>query len=81
MPLKPGSSKKTISSNVGELMSSYKKKGTLGTSHPKSKAKARKQAIAIAMSKAGKNKKTHNECFNNAVNRVLSEAFEFKIES
>jgi len=42
MPLKKGSSKKTISINISELMHS---------GHP------RRQAIAIAMDKAGKGKK------------------------
>ncbi len=52
MPLKSGKSKKTISANIGEIVSSYKKKGTIGTSKPKSKKAAVKQAVAIALSKA-----------------------------
>jgi hypothetical protein len=56
MPLKKGSSKKTISSNIGEIVSDYKKDGMIGTSKPKSKAAAVKQAAAIAYSKAGKSK-------------------------
>lgn len=52
MPLKSGKSKKTISSNIGEIMASYKKKGTIGTSKPKSKKAAVKQAVAISLAKA-----------------------------
>ena len=57
MPLDRGSSQKTISSNISEIMGSYKKKGSIGTSKPKSKKKAQKQAVAIALSKAGKSSK------------------------
>jgi hypothetical protein len=57
MPLKKGSSKKTISANIGEMVSSYKETGKLGTSKPKSKAAAVKQAAAIAYDKAGKTRK------------------------
>jgi len=42
MPLKRGSSKKTISSNIAELIRSGRKKD---------------QAVAIAMNEAGKSKK------------------------
>lgn len=42
MPLKKGSSKKTVSANIGELIRSGRPK---------------KQAVAIAMSKAGKKRK------------------------
>jgi hypothetical protein len=38
-------------------MGDYKKSGKIGTSKPASKAKAQKQAIAIALSKAGKARK------------------------
>ena len=54
MPLKKGSSKKTISSNIGTMVGDFKKSGKIGTSKPASKAKAVKQAVAISLSKAGK---------------------------
>lgn len=50
MPLQKGTSQQTFGSNVSELMHSYKKKGRIGTSHPKSTEEARKQALAIAFS-------------------------------
>lgn len=56
MPLKRGSSQKTISSNIGEMVSSFKKKGKIGTSKPSSVKQATKQAAAIAYSKAGKSR-------------------------
>jgi hypothetical protein len=57
MPLKKGSSQKVISSNIGEIVRSYKKKGSIGTSKPKSKAAAVKQAAAIAYESAGKSRR------------------------
>lgn len=57
MPLKKGSSQKTISSNVGEMVRKFKKTGKIGTSKPTSKKKAVKQAVAIALSTAGKSRK------------------------
>jgi hypothetical protein len=57
MPLKKGSSQKTISANIGEMVRSFKETGKLGTSKPKSKTAAVKQAAAIAYEKAGKAKK------------------------
>jgi hypothetical protein len=57
MPLKRGSSRKTIGKNIGELVKTYEKKGKIGTSKPKSKKAAQKQAVAIALSKAGKSRK------------------------
>jgi hypothetical protein len=56
MPLKKGSSQKTISRNIGELVGTYKEKGRIGTSKPKSKSAAVKQAAAIAYAKAGKSR-------------------------
>lgn len=57
MPLKKGSSQKTISGNIGELVRTFKKSGKIGTSKPKSKEAAIKQATAIAYSEAGKSRK------------------------
>lgn len=57
MPLKKGKSNKTVSKNVKELVDTYKKKGKIGTSHPKSKKAAIKQAVAISYAKAGRSKK------------------------
>jgi hypothetical protein len=56
MPLKKGSSQKTISSNIKTLVDDWKKDGSIGTSHPPTKKKAVKQAVAIAFSKAGKSR-------------------------
>ncbi len=57
MPLKPGKSKKTISANIGEMVSSFKETGKIGNTRPKNMAHARKIAAAAAYDKAGKNKK------------------------
>lgn len=57
MPLKKGSSQKTISANIGEMVRSFKETGKLGSSKPKSKTAAVKQAAAIAYETAGKAKK------------------------
>jgi hypothetical protein len=57
MPLKRGSSRKTISANVKTLVHEYDDDGTIGASHPKSRRKAVKQAVAIALSKAGKSRR------------------------
>lgn len=57
MPLKKGSSQKTISTNIGEMIGKFKKTGKIGSSRPKSKAAAAKQAAAAAYASAGKTKK------------------------
>ena len=57
MPLKTGKSNKVVSENISEMMGSYRKSGKLGTSKPKSAKKAQKQAVAIALDKAGKSRK------------------------
>ena len=43
MPLKKGSSQKTISTNIGEMIGKFKETGKIGSSRPKSKAAAMKQ--------------------------------------
>jgi hypothetical protein len=52
MPLKKGSSRKTVSSNISTLVNEFERNGTIGTSTPASKKKAVKQAVAIALDKA-----------------------------
>lgn len=49
MPLKAG--KKNFSSNVSELLHAYGEKGRIGKTKPRSKAHARRIALAIAYSK------------------------------
>ena len=58
MPLKKGSSQKTIGGNISEMVKSFKKTGKIGTSRPESKGKAAKQAVAIALSTARKQRKS-----------------------
>lgn len=57
MPLKKGKSKKTVSANIGTVLSEYKSSGKIGKNKPRSEAAARRQAVAIALNKAGKTKK------------------------
>ena len=57
MPLKRGKTQKIISSNIGEMIGSYRKTGKIGTSSPKNRGEAIKQAAAIAYSTAGKSRK------------------------
>ncbi len=54
MPLQEGKSNQAFNANVSELVNSWRKHMKIGTSHPKSFNKARKQALAIAFSKQGK---------------------------
>jgi hypothetical protein len=53
MPLRKGSSQSVVSGNIKTLVDEWKKDGSIGTSHPPTKKKAIKQAVAIALSKAG----------------------------
>lgn len=56
MPLKKGASQSVVSSNIKKLVDEWKKDGAIGTSHPTTKKKAIKQAVAIALSTAGKSR-------------------------
>jgi len=58
MPLRKGSSQTVVSSNIKTLVHEWKKDGSIGTSHPPTKKKAIKQAVAIALAKAGKSRTT-----------------------
>lgn len=55
MPLKKGSSKKTISSNIRELKRDNKKKGKARGAN--GKPRSQKEIVAIALSTAKKSKK------------------------
>ena len=57
MPLQRGSSNKTVGSNIRKLVHEYDRSGTIGTSHPASKRKAVKQAVAIALREAGRSRR------------------------
>ena len=56
MPLKPGARPAVVSSNIRTLVNEWKKDGAIGASHPATKKKAIKQAVAIALTKAGKSR-------------------------
>jgi hypothetical protein len=56
MPLKKGSSDSVVSSNIHTLVHDWEKDGSIGTSHPATRKKAIKQAVAISLSKAGKSR-------------------------
>jgi hypothetical protein len=48
MPLKKGSSRRTIASNIRELLHTYHRQGRIGRSRPARARKAVQQAAAIA---------------------------------
>jgi len=67
MPLKKGSSQKTISSNIRECILSYKKKGTIGNTKPKSLKHAMKicQGAAYTSARKGKKRSVVSEALHN----------------
>jgi hypothetical protein len=58
MPLRKGSSQSVVSSNIKTLVDDWEEDGSIGTSHPPTKKKAIKQAVAIALANAGKSRNT-----------------------
>lgn len=58
MPLRKGSARPVVSGNIKTLVDEWKKDGSIGTSHPPTKKKAIRQAVAIALAKAGKSRAT-----------------------
>jgi len=58
MPLRKGSSKAAVSSNIKTMVHEWEKDGSIGSSHPPTKQKAVKQAVAISLKKAGKSRNT-----------------------
>ena len=56
MPLRKGSSRSVVSGNIKTLVDDWKKDGAIGASHPPTKKRAVRQAVAIALSKAGKSR-------------------------
>ena len=56
MPLGKGTSRAVVSANIAELVDDWKRDGALGTSHPRTKRKAVRQAVAIALETARRSK-------------------------
>lgn len=56
MPLRKGTSSTVVSKNIKILVHEWEKKGAIGASHPKTKKKAVRQAVAISMKRAGKSR-------------------------
>ncbi len=56
MPLVKGKSDKAVSKNIQTLVDDFQRSGRIGTSRPANKAAAVKQATAIALQKAGRQK-------------------------
>jgi hypothetical protein len=60
MPLRKGTSQTVVSSNIKTLVHEWEKEGSIGSSHPETKQKAVKQAVAISLKKAGKSRNTQS---------------------
>jgi hypothetical protein len=58
MPLRKGTSPAVVSSNIKTLVNEWEKEGSISSSHPATKQKAVKQAVAISLKKAGKSRNT-----------------------
>jgi len=58
MPFRKGSIQSVVSSNIKTLVEDWKNDGSIGTSHPLTKKEAIKQAVAIALGKAGESRNT-----------------------
>lgn len=56
MPLSKGKSREAVGKNVEKLVHEWERDGHIGNSHPASKKKAVKQAVAISLKKAGKSR-------------------------
>ena len=70
MPLKKGKTDKILHQNISELMGAYKKSGKIGTSKPKSKKAAQKQAAAISYSKMDEVAGMYVDTSSNAIQRL-----------
>lgn len=56
MPLKKGKSQKVISENIREIIHNWEKDGKIGNIRVKSKKRALKMAVAIALKSANKSR-------------------------
>lgn len=61
MPLKGGKSRHTVSTNIKALMHEWEADGRIGSSHPADRKHAQRQAVAIALDKAGVSRKRKPE--------------------
>jgi len=56
MPASTGKKHDKVSANIEKIVHDWEQDGSIGSSHPKTKKKAVKQAVAISLKKAGKSK-------------------------